>query len=92
MTPQLVIQLIISAIVIVGFFGMTALYIFHPAAFETSAGKDLTLITGAMIGAFVGVVNWAIQSNIGSERTKELLAASEPVIDLIKPIKPVTPP
>jgi hypothetical protein len=77
---QLIIQLVISTIVLVGFFSMTALYVFHPIAFEGAAEKQLTLITGAMIVSFTGVVNWAIQSNIGSSRTKELLAQAQPIV------------
>jgi uncharacterized membrane protein len=79
MTPQLVIQLVLSGIVVIGFFVMTALYLFHPQAFEGAVEKQLTLITGAMIGSFISVVNWAIQSNIGTARTKELLAKAEPI-------------
>jgi hypothetical protein len=81
MTPQLVIQLVVSTIVTLGFYGMTALYLFYPVAFEGQAGTQLTLITGTMMSTFGGVVAWAIQSNIGTERTKELLAKAEPIRD-----------
>jgi hypothetical protein len=87
MTAQLIISLIISAIVTIGFFGVTALYVFNPEAFTGAAEKQLTLITGSLIGAFGQVVAWAIGSTIGSARKTELLAKAEPVIELTKELQ-----
>jgi hypothetical protein len=81
MTNQLKIQLIICTIVVVGFFGMIALYVFHPQAFEGNAKEPLMILTGVLATAFTGVVSWTIQSNIGSARTKELLAMSQPIVN-----------
>lgn len=82
MNAQLLIQLIISSIVTIGFFGVTALYVFHPEAFTGPAEKQLTLITGSLITSFTAVVSWGISSTIGSARKTELLAKSEPIIEL----------
>jgi hypothetical protein len=81
MTDQLKIQLIICTIVVSGFFLMVALYVFHPQAFEGAAKEPLLILTGVLGTAFTGVVSWTIQSNIGSARTKELLAKSQPIIE-----------
>lgn len=78
MTPQLLISIIISTIVTLGFFGVTALYVLNPEAFTGAAEKQLTLITGALIGSFGQVVAWAIGSTVGSARKTELLAKSSP--------------
>ena len=82
MSIPLIIQLIVSSIVMLGFFGVTALYVFNPEAFTGAAEKQLTLITGALISSFTSVVSWAISSTIGSARKTELLAKAEPVIEL----------
>lgn len=79
---RLIIQLVISSIVMVGFFAVTALYVFNPEAFTGAAEKQLTLITGALISSFTSVVSWAISSTIGSAHKTELLAKAEPIIEL----------
>lgn len=80
MTAQLIISLVMGVIVTLGFFAVTALYVFNPEAFTGAAEKQLTLITGSLIGAFGQVVSWAIGSTIGSSRKTELLAKSTPMI------------
>lgn len=79
---RLIIQLVVSSIVMIGFFAVTALYVFNPEAFTGAAEKQLTLITGALISSFTSVVAWAISSTIGSAHKTELLAKAEPIIEL----------
>ena len=83
----MMIQLAIGTIVVIGFFGIIFLYVLHPQAFEGSVEKQLTLITGALIGAFGTVVNWAFSSTIGSARKTELLAKADPIIELKDEVK-----
>jgi hypothetical protein len=80
-------QVVLGAIVVIGFFGITTLYCFKPAAFEGAAGTQLTLITGALIAAFGTIISWAFGSTFGSARKTELLAKSEPVIELKDEVK-----
>ena len=81
MNSPLIVQLIISSIVTIGFYGIIILYVIHPAAFETAAKEPLLILTGTLGTSFGGVVAWAIQSNIGSARTKELLAKAQPIVE-----------
>jgi hypothetical protein len=78
MTAQLLISLVMCVIVTLGFFGVTALYVFNPEAFTGAAEKQLTLITGSLIGAFGQAVAWSIGTTVGSARKTELLAKSIP--------------
>jgi hypothetical protein len=82
MKVQLIVQVIVCSFVVFGFFGITAIYVFHDEVFAGPAKEQLYLITGAMMAAFGQVVNWALNSTIGSARKTELIAASEPIINL----------
>jgi hypothetical protein len=72
-------QITLSLVVVVGFFG--ALYYFLQIR-EVLPTEHRELIAG-MIGAltiqFGAVCNWWFSANVGSERTKELLANSIPI-------------
>lgn len=82
MKVQLVVQVIVCSFVVFGFFGITAVYVFNAEVFAGPAKEQLYLITGAMMSAFGQVVNWALNSTIGSARKTELLAKAEPIIEL----------
>ena len=86
MKAQMIIQVIVCCLVVTGFFGITAIYVFNPDVFAGPAKEQLYLITGAMMAAFGQVVNWALNSTIGSARKTELLAKAEPVIELTEPV------
>jgi hypothetical protein len=81
MKTQLVIQVVVCILVVFGFFGITAMYIFNDEVFAGPAKEQLYLITGAMMAAFGQVVSWALNSNIGTARTKELLAKAQPIVE-----------
>jgi H+/Cl- antiporter ClcA len=82
MKAQLIVQVIVCCFVVFGFFGVTAVYVFNAEVFAGPAKEQLYLITGAMMSAFGQVVNWALNSTIGSARKTELLAQAEPIINL----------
>lgn len=88
MKAQLIVQVIVCCFVVFGFFGITAVYVFNDEVFAGPAKEQLYLITGAMMAAFGQVVNWALNSTIGSARKTELIAKAEPVIDLTNEVKP----
>ena len=79
MKAQMVIQIVVCILVVAGFFGITATYVFNPYVFDSSAKEQLYLITGSMMAAFGQVVNWAFNSSIGSARKTELLAKADPI-------------
>jgi hypothetical protein len=87
MNAPMIIQVIVAFFVVSGFFAITAVYVFNAEVFAGPAKEQLYLITGAMMAAFGQVVNWALNSTIGSARKTELLARSEPIIELKDEVK-----
>lgn len=87
MKAQLIVQVIVCCFVVFGFFGITAVYVFNDEVFAGPAKEQLYLITGAMMAAFGQVVNWALNSTIGSARKTELIAKADPIIDLTNEVK-----
>ena len=69
--------LILSIIVIVGFFTLLGILIFVPIKIEN---KDmLNLVIGALLSAFTGVVAYWISSTSESSRKTDLLSKAEPI-------------
>lgn len=87
MKAQLIVQVIVCCFVVFGFFGITAVYVFNDEVFAGPAKEQLYLITGAMMAAFGQVVNWALNSTIGSARKTELIAKADPIIELTNEVK-----
>jgi hypothetical protein len=75
-------QVIIGALVVIGFFGSFAMLLYKPDVF-TEVNKDaLMLMIGALVAAFSGLMGFFFGSSAGSARKTDLLARSEPIIDL----------
>jgi len=80
-------QVIIGALVVIGFFGSFAMLLYKPDVF-TEVNKDaLMLMIGALVAAFSGLMGFFFGSSAGSARKTELLSKAEPVIDLTNPVK-----
>jgi len=68
MTPKfkLICQLIISVIVILGFFGFVFALFFFARSIDPSVKESLTQISGALIAAFGGVVGFWLGTSLSS--------------------------
>ena len=68
MTPtfKLVCQLVISALVILGFYAFCFVFIFHAKEIDPNVKDALTQISGAMIAAFGGVVGFWLGTSLSS--------------------------
>lgn len=68
MTPQfkLVCQLVVSIIVILGFFGFVFALFFFAQAIDPTVRDALTQISGALIAAFGGVVGFWLGTSLSS--------------------------
>ena len=80
-------QVIIGALVVIGFFGSFAMLLYKPDVF-TEVNKDaLMLMIGALVAAFSGLMGFFFGSSAGSARKTELLSKAEPVIELTNPVQ-----
>lgn len=67
-------QMIIGALVVIGFFGSFAMLLYRPDVF-TDINKDaLMLMIGALVSAFAGLMGFFFGSSAGSARKTDLLA------------------
>lgn len=68
MTPTLKLwfQLVISALVIAGFFAFVFALFFFAKAIDPSVKESLTLVTGSLIAAFTGVVGFWLGTSLSS--------------------------
>jgi protein-S-isoprenylcysteine O-methyltransferase Ste14 len=65
-TQKLVFQLVISILVILGFFGFVFALFFFARAIDPSVKESLTQISGALIAAFGGVVGFWLGTSLSS--------------------------
>jgi hypothetical protein len=71
----------LSALIVIGFFGILGWMMYRPSAIES---QPLLIMLGSLGAAFGAVINYWLGSNKGSDRTKELLAGSGPVVSGVK--------
>ena len=67
-------QIVIAAIVQIGFIILTALYFLRPDVIPVELKDQAALITGAWITNFTTIVNWNFGSSKGSADKNSLLA------------------
>lgn len=63
---KLICQLVISVIVILGFFVFVFALFFLAKAIDPSAKESLTLITGSLISAFAGICGFWLGTSLSS--------------------------
>jgi hypothetical protein len=71
-------QIVIGALVVVGFFGSLAMLLFRPESFNDVNREPIMLMVGALIAAFSGLMGFFFGSSAGSARKTDLLARSGP--------------
>ncbi len=72
-------QITLSLVVIVGFFGILYYFISLRGVLPPEHRELVAGMIGALTIQFGSVCNWWFSSNVGSDRTKELLARAEPI-------------
>lgn len=80
-------QIVIGALVVLGFFGSLGLLLFRPESFNDTTREPIMLMVGALIAAFSGLMGFFFGSSAGSARKTDLLARADPVIELTNPAK-----
>lgn len=63
---KLICQLVISAMVILGFYGFVFVFIFFAKSIDPTVKDSLTQISGALIAAFGGVVGFWLGTSLSS--------------------------
>jgi len=81
MTVQ-VSQAILASLIVVGFFGCLIALLINPGTLSDLNREPVMLMIGALIAAFAGIVGYFFGSSAGSARKTNLLAKTEPIIDL----------
>jgi len=66
-------QIIIAAIVNVGFIGLTIVYFYRPESLPSAVTDQASMITGCWIANFTTVINWFFGSSKGSSDKTSLL-------------------
>lgn len=73
-------ELILSTIIVVGFFLFMGILIFVPMKVENK--EMLNQVVGALIFAFSAVVGFWIGSSRGSQKKTDLLSKAQPIDDV----------
>ena len=66
-------QIIIAAIINIGFIGLTILYLYNPKVIPDSITEQASMITGCWIVNFTTVINWFFGSSKDSSDKTALL-------------------
>jgi hypothetical protein len=74
-------QITLSIIVVCGFFMILYYFLSMRGTLPTEHRELISGMIGAITMKFGTVLDWWFSSNVGSERTKELLAKSQPIIE-----------
>ena len=80
-------QVILAALVIIGFFGCLLTLLIHPQALTDLNREPVMLMLGSLVAAFAGLMGYFFGSSAGSAAKTKLLAMAEP-IDLTNEVKP----
>ena len=67
-------QIVIGALVVIGFFGSFAMLRYRPDVFTETNKDALMLMIGALVSAFAGLMGFFFGSSAGSARKTDLLA------------------
>jgi len=67
-------QIVIGALVVIGFFGSFAMLLYRPDVFTETNKDALMLMIGALVSAFAGLMGFFFGSSAGSARKTDLLA------------------
>jgi hypothetical protein len=86
MTVQ-VSQIIIGALIVIGFFGSLLMMLFNPSCITEHNSQPVMIMVGALVAAFAGLTGYFFGSSAGSAKKTELLARAEPIIDLTTEVK-----
>lgn len=80
-------QVIIGALVVIGFFGSLAMLLIDPSVISEINREPIMLMVGALIAAFSGLMGFFFGSSAGSARKTDLLARSDPIVHLTDEVK-----
>jgi len=85
-------QITLSIIVVAGFFMILYFFLSMRGTLPTEHRELVSGMIGALVMKFGSTIDFWMGSNIGSDRTKELLARSQPIvmddcIDLVNEVK-----
>jgi hypothetical protein len=65
-------QIVIGALVVIGFFGSFAMLLYRPDVFTETNKDALMLMIGALVSAFAGLMGFFFGSSAGSARKTDL--------------------
>jgi hypothetical protein len=71
---KLICQLVISALVILGFYAFVFVFIFFARQIDPSVRDSLTQISGALIAAFGGVVGFWLGTSLSSSAKDQTIS------------------
>lgn len=75
-------QVIIAALIVVGFFSVAITVLAKPEIITEKNTEAVMLMIGALVSGFATIVGFFFGSSLGSARKTDLLARSEPIVDL----------
>ncbi len=74
-------QITLSIIVVTGFFAVLYYFMSIRAELPAAHRELIAGMIGVLVAKFGSVCDFWYSSNVGSQRTKELLAKSQPIIE-----------
>lgn len=80
-------QIIIGALIVIGFFGSLLVMLFHPESITEHNTQPIMIMVGALVAAFAGLTGYFFGSSAGSAKKTELLSMAEPIIPLTDEVK-----
>ena len=80
-------QIIIGGLIVFGFFGSLLMLLARPETITDINREAVMLMIGALIAGFSTLIGFFFGSSAGSARKTNLLARSDPVIDLKDEVK-----